>query len=315
MPKSSTISAKRSIITSIAVSISDITLNLIVAAITGSNVMLAQALQGSADMVTAILLLIGVKGAKRKASSDHPLGYGREVFFWTLLASIFAFMVTAGLAILNGVRQIIEQTPLTDVNLALLMLVFGLASNAYSFSVSYRRLAARRNHRSFMLYIIRSSLVETKTSLLVDFMGTASAALGLLALGLYQITGESLFDGIGAVAVGILTAIGSGFLIYNLRGFIVGQSPNHEMIERIRSAALSVSHVQSVLDLRAVMIGSNQVMAIIEVHFDDGLTTDDIERITDDVKEQVLACDQAVVQVQVEAETPDEELEDDTIQA
>lgn len=288
---------------------------MLVAIMTGSSVMFAQALQGAADLMTAMLLLIGVRGSKRKASANHPLGYGREVFFWTLLASIFAFLVTAGLATLNGINQIIDQSPLSDINIAFLMLSFGLISNAYSFSVSFRRLAARRKQRTFLYYMIHSSLVETKTSLLVDFMGMASAALGLIALGLYQLTGESIFDGIGAVSVGVLTAIGSGFLIYNLRGFIVGQSPAQEMVERIRNAAMSVEHVRDVLDLRAVMIGSNQVLAILEVHFDDGLTTDDIERITDAVKEQVLACDQAVVQVQVEAETPEDELKSDTIQA
>lgn len=175
-------------------------------------------------------------------------------------------------------------------------------------SVSLRRLSKNAKKVKLFDYLLRSSLVETKTSLLVDFMGTVSAALGLMALGLYKLTGNAVFDGVGATSVGILTAMGALFMIYNLRGFIVGQSTGPETIKRIKSLTLGVANVNDVLDLRAVTIGSGEILVIIEVHFKDGLSTDDIERITDEIKEKLIRNVAVVKRVHVEAETPEGEL-------
>lgn len=302
------ISAIRTVTTSIVVSAGDILLNLAVAIATGSVVMLAQALQGMADMTTSLLLLLGVKLSKRKTNPSHPLGHGREVFFWTLLASIFALVVTGGFAIYRGIDQIVSPAPIENIGLAYAMLSSGLVANAYSLSISLRRLSYGNRKSSFFRYLLSSSLVETKTSMLVDLMGTLSAFLGLIAIILLDITNNVVFDGIGAVSVGLMTSAGAGMLIYNLRGFIVGQSPGQEIIEQIRQTAMEFRQVNDVLDLKAVTIGSGQVMAILEIHFIDGLSTDDIEKITDSIKERLRKRVPSLKRVQIEAETPEGEI-------
>lgn len=302
------ISATRAIVTSIAVSIGDIALNLFLAVISGSTVMLAQALQGTADLTTASLLMIGVRNSKRTPDARHPFGFGREVFFWALLASVFALVVTGGLAILRGVQQIADPSELSNTTWAIVVLVFGLATNGYSLSVSVRRLLAGAKRHTILDYLLHSSLVETKASLLVDLMGTLSAALGLMALVLYRLTGNAVFDGIGAAGVGVLTAIGALFLLYNLRGFIVGISPSQDTIERIRSLAMGFREVQDVLDLRAVTIGSGQIFVILELHFQDELSTNQLERSIDDIKARLQDELPTIARVQIEVETPASEL-------
>lgn len=302
------ITAKRAIGTSIAVSVSDIVLNLLVAIASGSVIMLAQALQGAADLTTAGLLMIGVKRSNAKPDATHPFGFGREVFFWTLMASVFAFFVTGGISIMRGIDQALNPGVIENTGIAFAMLFFGLATNGYSLSLSLRRLARGNKKASLWDYILRSSLVETKTSLLVDLMGTLSAALGLFGLLLFQLTDNVRFDGLGALAVGILTALGALMLIYNIRGFIIGISPSQDVIERINKVALGVDGVEDILDLRAVMIGSDKLLVIIEAHFSDRLSTDEIERITDVIKQELKQNIPIITRVQVEAETPDSEL-------
>ncbi len=302
------ISAKKSIITSIVVSIGDIVINLTLALITNSTVMLSQALQGFADLTTTGLLLVGVHRSNKKADKIHPFGFGREIFFWTLLASIFAFVVTGLYAVMQGIEKIKDQIPLHYSGLALMALLFGLCTNAYSMHVSLTRLGAdikKVTTINLIKRIYSSSLVETKTTLLVDFMGTVSAAIGIFSISLYISSGEVLFDGLGAILVGIMTMTGAAFLIFNLKDFIIGKSPRQEVVLKIRKAALSVNGVIDILDLRAVTIGSNKYLVIIEVHFEDDLTTDKIEKITDKIKLKVRKSSPSVELVQVEAETPD----------
>lgn len=302
------ITAEQSVGTSILVSLSDIVLNLTVAVFTQSAVLLSQALQGLADLTTALLLLVGVKRSKRIADAKHPLGFGREVFFWSLLAGIFALVVTGGFAVAQGINQLINPNNIHYRYLALMMLSFGLVTNAYSMHISLKRLGMTfktADAKLALKRIVQSSLVETKATLLVDTMGTLSAIVGFVSILTFIITGEVIFDAIGAITIGMLTISGAGFLIFNVRDFIIGISPSKEVIEKIKSVTLSVKGVQDVLDLRVLTIGSGKLLVIVEAHFADNLNTDQIELITDKIKDRLKKQITAVHTVQVEAETPE----------
>lgn len=302
------ISDLRAVTVSSLVSIGDVVFSFIVAAITGSTVMFAQGLQGVADLTTTATLFLGVKRSKRPPSKKYPLGYGREIFFWALISSLFAFLVSGALASWRAIRELLDGGVLENIWIALIALSFGFIMNGYSLRTSLKRLAQGSKTTSFWEYLRQSSLIETKMTLLVDFMGTSAALLGLIALGLYQITGNAVFDSVGALIIGILTAAGALFIVADLKSLIAGQSPNQSVINTVRETAISVKGVEDVLDLRAVTIGAGRIMVILELHFKDNLNTDDIEKITDEVKDRVQKAEPEVESVHVEAETPDAEL-------
>lgn len=305
---SSDISGLRVVAISSLVSLGDVVFSMIVAAITGSSVMFAQGLQGLADLITTIFLFFGIKRSSRPATKRHPLGYGRELFFWVLISSLFAFLMSGGVASYRAIQQLMDGNELENISIALAALSLGLFTNSYSLNVSLKRLQQKAGRRSLWKYLRHSSVVETKMTLLVDLMGTLSASLGLVALVLYQITGNAVFDSAGALLIGLLTAAGALFVIIDLRDLIVGRSPSPTTIRRIRSAAKSVKGVQEILDMRAVNVGSGDVQVILELHFDDGLSVEEVEKITDSVKESVKKKEPQVTSVHVEAETPDDEL-------
>lgn len=308
MPSKKKISAHRTVLVSTLVSLSDIIINVIAAIITGSVVLLAQALQGFADLTATMMLLIGVRRSSRKPNREHPFGYGRELFFWVLLSSLFTFLVTGGVALYQGISRVLEPMDIDSTQIAYGILLFGLLSNGYSLSLGLRRMKAHAGRRSVVNMLLKSSLVETKMSMLVDLMGTLSAALGLVAISLFSITDDGRFDGAGAIAIGLLTMVGALFVIYDLRGLIVGRSPRQYVVQKIRRAARSVPDVQDILEMNSMVVGSGQILVIIEVHFADDLSTDDIEKRTDQIKEAIQKAVPAVNRVQVEVETPDSEL-------
>ena len=299
------VSGKQAVLTSSLVSIGDVVFSFGVAAITGSAVMFAQGLQGLADSITTLFLYIGLKKSSKGATEQHPFGHGRELFFWVLLSSIFAFLFSGGYASIKALQQITDSEPLVSIWIALIALSFGLFTNGFSLYTSLKRLRQNSKKQSLWRYLRTSSLVETKMTLLVDFLGSLAAGFGLLSLVLFLLTDNPIFDGIGALIIGLLTAAGALIVILDLRDLIVGRSPSQQVIKNIQASALSVEHVIDVLDLRAVSIGSGQILVILELHFQDGLTTDQLEQVTDSVKETVKKSVPEVSQVQVEAETPD----------
>jgi cation diffusion facilitator family transporter len=293
--------------TSFVVSISDVLLNMLVALMTGSTVMISQALQGLSDLMTGGLLFLGVKRSKKEADLRYQFGYGREIFFWVLMGGIFMFMGTGGLSFYFGYQQITHPEPIRNVALAFAMLGFGLLTNGYALSLSIKRLHHVDADLSWWRQLLHSSIVETKATLLIDFMGTIAAFLGLIALSFYAFTGNAQFDGLGSMFIGASMMVASLLLIKDVRDLIVGRSVDVEVAEEITQATESVTGIRSVLDLRTMYLGSAKLLVIIEVHVEDGLETDEIEKVIDTVKDVVTANVPQVHHIQVEIETPDEE--------
>jgi divalent metal cation (Fe/Co/Zn/Cd) transporter len=101
---------------------------------------------------------------------------------------------------------------------------------------------------------------------------------------------------------------GAFLLIRDVRDLIVGRSVDQNISDQIIGATKTVDGVQSVLDLRTMYLGSSRLLVIVEVHVQDGLDTDQIEQIIDNIKTVVSSGIPEVEHIQVEIETPDAEL-------
>lgn len=303
----SKVSDVRVVATSVGVSTFDVLFNTVIAVITGSTVMLSQALQGLSDLITGAILYIGVRRSKRIADDKYQFGYGREVFFWVLIAGVLMFVGSGGISVYLGYRQIVSPDGIDNVILALIMLSFGFVTNGYAFYLSIYRLRETGGKRySWWRQLIRSSIVETKATLLIDFLGTTAAGIGLLSLSVFALTGDGRLDGVGSVAIGLTMMVGAAMLIRDVRDLIVGKAVDPVVAQHITAAALKVKGIQSVLDLRTMYLGSAKLLVIIEVHVKDNLTTDQIEMVVDKVKDTVNEAVPLVHHIQVEVETPDE---------
>jgi len=293
--------------TSLMVSVLDVLLSIVVALATGSTVMISQALQGLSDLMTGGLLFLGVKRSKKEADLRYQFGYGREIFFWVLMGGIFMFMGTGGLSFYFGYQQFIHPEPVRNIVLAFVTLAFGFGTNSYALSLSVRRLHRADANLSWWRQLMHSSIVETKATLLIDFMGSTAAFLGLVALGFYALTGNAQFDGLGSIAIGASMMVASILLIKDVRDLIVGRSVDEEVSEEIKRVTESVTGIRSVLDLRTMYLGSAKLLVIVEVHVEDGLETNQIEEVVDTVKQVVTESVPQVHHIQVEIETPDDE--------
>ncbi len=265
--------------------------------------MLAEALQGAADLTTSGLLLIGLRKSRRRANRTHNFGYGREIFFWTLIAAIIMLTVTATLSIHFGWDRLLHPHPITNDTLALAVLLFGLTTNSYAFSLSYKRLHEYHEHEPLIKNFIYSDLIETKATFTLDLMGALSAFFGMISLVLYNITGNSRFDGIGALFIGLTTALLALFLVIEVKDLLIGRSASPETEAKLRSTALSVADVLKILDLRTMYIGSGRLLVNMELNVNQDLNTKTIEQLIDRVKAKIKQTVPHVQHIQVEIET------------
>ncbi len=301
------ISTKRLIYTSFAGDILDVLMNSTVAIFTGSFVMVAGLLQGLANVIVDIMLILGFKRSKKRSTRRHPFGYGMEMYFWAIMAGVFTFFVMAGLAIYFGIRQILDPEILQDLYLAYIALGVGAVTNSYAFSVSYRGMMNGQPLRSFRQVFADSSQAASKTTMVADIMGAASAVLGLIALGIYGFTDNIIFDGIGATAIGVVLGVLALVLIFDLRDLVTGRSAPLQVQHKIKAAVTAHAAVDEVLDLKTMVVGPEKIIADIEVHLKNGLDTDTIERIMDEIRNSLHHEVPQIAHVQIELETPSDE--------
>lgn len=302
--KSKTITTKRALLTSFVVDAVDIITNVIVAIITGSAVMLAEAMQGLADLTAVSLLLVGHKRAGKVETRMHPFGFGKEAYFWAVLAAVIILLLTATMSFYSGLQSFLHPEPVQFVALAYAFLVFAMVTNGYAFSVSARKLLEGRSILQLPQAFMRTVHIAPRTTFVLDSLGFLAAFFGFSALVMYGLTGDARYDGIGAMVIGLLLATASIVLLTNVKVFIIGKRASPDIEEAIKEAALGVPGVVDILDLRTMMLGSDNLLVNIEIHFKDGLVTDEIEAVIDAVKRKVGTRIPGRTYIQVEPETP-----------
>lgn len=298
------VSAEKAVVVSFLVDVSDVIINLVVAVMSGSVVMVSQALQGFADLVSSGLLILGVRRAKLPSDRVHPYGHGRELYFWTFLSTLFTFTITALVSFYLGFKRFIDPQPIQNLNLAYAVLIFSVFTNGYAMSLSLRRLLRKKHIDKVWSVFTHGALIETKASLVLDFTGVLASILGIITLLLYQFTGNARFDGLGAMLIAVVLGILDIYLIKRAKDLLVGRSANLEIENKIMIATKSFTEVEEILDLRTLHIGPEKLMINLEVNIIDGLNTDEIEILIFKIEEKIRLKVPSGTNIQIELESP-----------
>lgn len=298
------VTAHRVILTSVIIDLLDIILSLTVALVSGSVIMITQVLEAFADLTASGFLLIGLRRSLKREDNTHPFGYGREIYFWTLLSALVMFGLTSTLSFYLGWERFQNPHPLHDISLAILVLGITFFTNLYAFLLSVRRLLRHRSMSQIIRIFYKSSLVETKTTFTLDLMGTIASLFGMIALTTYAFTGDLRYDGLGAMLIGATLAILSVFLVLGIRDLLIGKSASLEVQDKIKKLALSVPEVEEVLDLKTLHIGPEKLLVNLDVHMKSDLRTHELEKLMDKIKGKIQNEIPSVKYIQVELETP-----------
>ncbi len=70
----------------------------VAAAWTGSSAMLSEGVHSVVDTTNQVLLLHGINRANKPPDDEHPLGYGRELYFWSFIVALLIFSLGAGVS-------------------------------------------------------------------------------------------------------------------------------------------------------------------------------------------------------------------------
>ncbi len=292
------------IVQSLAVNVAIAGTKAVAAYFTNSGSMLAEALHSFSDCGNQVLLLIGVRQARRRPDATHPLGYGRALYFWSFLVALMLFAGGGVFSIYEGIHKVRAPEPIEHVWLGILILGISILLEGGACWSNVREIDRRRGRVPFMRY-----LNETKDSdLIVVFGENAAAVLGLglamVALVLAWRTNDGRFDGLGSIAIGLVLVGVAIFLARKVMSLLLGESADPEVERIAREIALGMPQFERVLSLVTVQQGPGEVLLSIKIAFGESPTIEDVCRAINDFEARMRAARPEVRWIYVEPDTP-----------
>jgi cation diffusion facilitator family transporter len=241
--------------------------------VTGSSSMLAESIHSVADSGNQGLLLLGRRRSLRPADDDHPFGHGRERYISAFLVAIVLFSVGGLVSVYEGVEKLRHPHHLTDGAVALAVLAVAAVAEAMSFrtALGESRPDARRAG-GWWAFIRRTRSPELPTVLLEDFAALIGLALALAGIGISMALDEPRADGAATLAIGLLLLAVAVVLGVETHGMLVGEAASPEQVARIRTALESSPLVTSVLSLRTLHLGPDELLVAARIALPEALT-------------------------------------------
>ncbi|MCK0117146.1 cation diffusion facilitator family transporter [Isoptericola sp. CG 20/1183] len=227
------------------------------AVLTGSASMLAEAVHSWADAGNEVFLLVADKRSRRPADADHPAGFGREAYVWSMFAAIGLFAVGAGVSVTHGVQELLNPQPAEDFGIAYGVLAVAFVLEGVSFLKAWRqaRAEAREVRRDVVQHVVITSDPTLRAVVAEDaaaLVGLVVAFAGILA---HQLTGSSVPDAVGSIAIGVLLAVVSVLLVDRNRRFLVGEVAQPATRAAVLRHLLTLPQVDRVTYLRLEFVG------------------------------------------------------------
>ena len=191
------------------------------AAITGSAAMLSEGIHSAVDTTNQMLLLYGLRRSKKPADNLFPFGYGKEVYFWSFVVAILIFAVGAGISVYEGVHQLKNPRPIENFMVNYFVLAFAMLFEGAAWLFAYKEFSKTMGRRGY----IEAIRMAKNPSVFVVLFEDSAAMLGLLVafLGILlgQLTGNTLYDGLASILIGLILGATAIWLAYEIKGLLV----------------------------------------------------------------------------------------------
>lgn len=269
---------------------------------TRSSAMLAESIHSAADTTNEALLLLGQRRADHAATEQHPFGFGLERYFWSFVVAVMLFTVGAVFSLIQGVEKFRSPEAISSPAWAIGVLLVAMVFEGLSLRTAVRE--ARTDKSGFWWqYIRRTKKPETAVILLEDTAAEAGLVLALLGVGLSLVTGNSRFDALGSVGIGLLLAFVAAVLAIEMRSLLIGEAGSPDDLAVIRAAVEEEPSYERLIELRTMHLGPSDLLIAMRVELDDRLTFDEVARRLDDIEDRIRSQLPSTGQVFIEADT------------
>ena len=234
----------------------------VAAIITGSGAMLAEAIHSVADAGNQLLLILGLRQTKKTPTDDHPLGFGKSIYFWSFLVAVILFSVGGMFSLYEGSHKLLHPEPLSFPWVAIAVLLFAIVAESISLWGCLREVNKERRGRSMFQWFRQSR----SSALIVVFGEDIAALLGLVfalaAVTATFLTGNPLWDALGTIMIGVLLIVIAFFIAIEIKDLLIGQSVDPKTLAEMKAFLGNRPEIEEVFSLLTMQFGPDAMVAV-----------------------------------------------------
>ncbi len=272
------------------------------AAFTGSSAMLSEGIHSLVDTGNGGLLLLGIHKSKQPADATHPFGYGKELYFWSLIVAVLIFGVGGGISIYEGITHLIHPSPLEDPFWSYVVLGLAVVFESIVFVIAFQAFQALKGEDENIWQAIKSSKDPTTFTVLFE---DAAALLGLIVafagIFLAHYFNNPYLDGAASILIGVILASVAVFLAYESKGLLIGEGADPETLENIRKLAEAAAGVEKVINPLTMYFGPRTILLTVDIEFDKKLSAMEVEEAVDRLEKNIRSQYPDIKHIYIEA--------------
>jgi cation diffusion facilitator family transporter len=247
------------------------------ATLTGSSAMLSEAVHSVVDTGNSILILYGLHRAKQRPDHDHPLGYGREIYFWSFVVAVMVFALGAGVSLFEGIAHVLSPEPIQNAAISYAVLALSALFDGTTWWIALRNFKGPMRYSNLFEAIKRS---KDPPRFIVLFEDSA-ALIGLIIAfaGTYFSIRLQLpiLDGIASILIGFVLAATAALLAQETKGLLIGEGADQLIVDSIMHLANDMEGVAHANGIITVHLAPQQIVVALSLEFADELRTPEIE--------------------------------------
>ncbi len=272
------------------------------ALLTGSSAMLSEGIHSTVDTGNQMLLLYGLRRARKPPDERYPFGRGKEIYFWSFIVAILIFAVGAGVSFYEGVHRIlhprsIENPAINYVVIALAMLFEGAA-----WIFAFTEFTRVKGKWGYLEAVHRGKDPTIFVVLFEDSAAILGLIVALMGIFLSQVTGASIYDGLASIIIGLILAGTAAWLAYETKSLLIGESATRPVVNGIRRLVADEPDVEQVNEILTMHMGPDFVLLNLSVEFRDDATATELEQTIARIDREIKQAYPEVKRIFVEAE-------------
>ena len=240
----------------------------VAAVLTGSAAMVAEAAHSWADTGNEIFLLIAERSGSRPRDEEHPRGYGRATYAWSMIAAFGLFTAGAVVSVWHGINELTSEPggeATFTVNYVVLGIAFVLEGTSFVQASRQVHGASRRFGMHPLRYVARTSSPTLRAVFFEDFSALVGILIAAVGIGLHQLTGDPAYDALGSIGIGVLLAFVAVFLIRRNMDYLLGEGPTADTRSRVIARLLAHPQVERLTYLHLEYVGPQRLFVVAAV--------------------------------------------------